>query len=370
MVNHLEERLFKMKMSRGKTILVLVFAVLLVSASACQPSEPEQIEGIIQNVDAANGEITIVTEDGETITFNIDPEVSVDAQGSPTTFDKLEIGASIQVEVNEDNQVVQGIKTLQTEVDVKEEVGDIEEDAGDTEEDAGGAEEGSGNTGEDSGNTEEDSGNTEEDSGDTEEDSGNDSRTQDDPDDGDIEPAVELKPDVEPSVDGEVVPGGNVDIEGDAVPGGDVDIDGDGRITIVDVVGGLEALRAKVAEGIAENRISGYYDAEWIRNAEAEMERLAKEIERALSDDTYIVVIDGRALIMDIDPIGDLPDPVIDDPPDDGHPDDGDGHPDDGDGHPDDGDDHPDDGDGHSDDGGDDHSDDGGGDHSDDGDGH
>ncbi len=146
------------------------------------------------------------------------------------------------------------------------------------------------------------------------------------------------------------MPGGNEDIIGDAVPGGDVDIDGDGKITIVDVVGGLEAERARLAEAIAENRISGYYDAEWIRNAEAERERLAEEIERALSDDTYIIVIDGMWLIMDIDPIGDLLDPVIDDPPDDGDHDDGDhddGDHDDGDhddGDHDDGDDggHPD----------------------------
>ncbi len=139
----------------------------------------------------------------------------------------------------------------------------------------------------------------------------------------------------------------------------------------MDVVGGLEAVRVRLAEGIAENRISGYYDAEWIRNAEAERERLAKEIERALSDDTYIVVVDGRAVIMDIDPIGDLPDPVID-PPEDGdppgeeggdHPGDGEGdHPGDGDDHPDDGDDHSDDDDDHSDDD-DDHSDDDDDDH-------
>ncbi len=343
-----------MKISRGKTILVLVLAVLLISASACQSSEPEQIEGIIQNVDAANGKITIVTEDGETVTFNIDPEVSVEAQGSPSTFAKLEVGASIQVEVNEKNQVVQGIKTLQTEVDVEEDV-EVEDEENNKE-----------STVEVTLSSddvkEKDEAIVDEQpvSSDVEDIPEDSSDTRDDPDDGDVKPDG----DVEPNVPGEVVSGGNVDIEGDAVPGGDVDIDGDGRITIVDVVGGLEALMAKVAEAIAENRISGYYDAEWIRNAEAEMERLAKEIERALSDDTYIVVIDGRALIMDIDPIGDLPDPVIDDPPD------GDGHPDDGDGHPDDGDGHSDDGDDHSDDGGDDHSDDGGDDHSDDGDGH
>ncbi len=406
-------------MRRGRIILSLVLTVLLASISACQPVEPEQIEGIIQEIDTVNGVVTIITDDGETISLSIDTEATVETEGESSTVEKLEVGVSIQVEVDEDNQVVQRIKARQAEVegviigfdgneitiesedgqktsvfvtdstrieseddlpaslttlDIGKEVeikfdpesqvafaiDDKEEMIEEEGEEAGDEEDNEGNTVEVTLSSddvkEEDEAIADEQpvSSDVEDIPGDSSETQDEPDDGDVEPdgAVEpfeeLKPDVEPSVDGEVVQGGNVDIEGDAVPGGDVDIDGDGKITIVDVVGGLEALRARLAEAIAENRISGYYDAEWIRNAEAERERLAQEIERALSDDTYIVVIDGKALIMDIDPIGDLPDPVIDDPPDDGDHDDGDHD----DGDHDDGDDHPDDG-GH-DDGGDD----------------
>jgi hypothetical protein len=403
-----------MKMRRGTTVLALMLAVLLVAISGCRPSEPELIDGILQNIDEVNGKVTIVTEDGETVTLDIDIEAQVETGGASSKLGTLQIGASEQEEVNENGQAVQRIEARQAEVEgiivgidgseitIESENGqrttvlvtdstriESEDDeptdlAGlniggevetkydpesgiafiinDKEESEEPEEETVTDEDEESDEDEEvvaegvadtDEETVTDEGGEAEAGISTDEGTVGDEDvGGDGGEEEELKPDVEPSVDGEVVPGGNADIEGDAVPGGDVDIDGDGRITIVDVVGGLEAERARLAEAIAENRISGYYDAEWIRNAEAERERLAEEIERALSDDTYIVVIDGRWVIMDVEPTGDLPGPVIDDPPDDGDHDDGDDHG--GDDHPDDGDDHG--GDDHPDDGGDDHS--------------
>ncbi len=115
-----------------------------------------------------------------------------------------------------------------------------------------------------------------------------------------------------------------------------------------------------------ENRISGIYDAEWIRNAEAEVDRIQGMIDETLSGDVYIVVIDGKVFSRTVDQPGVIPDPVID-PPEDGSPPDDNGDHDDGD-HPDDDGDHPDDDDGHDDDD-DGHDDDDDG-HDDDDDGH
>ena len=104
-------------MRKSKIIIGLGLILVLAFTSACTPNEVEQIEGILQNVDAASGEITIVTKDGQTMTFNIDTEASVETEGESSTLETLEVGASIQVEVNEDNQVVQRIKAHQAEVE-------------------------------------------------------------------------------------------------------------------------------------------------------------------------------------------------------------------------------------------------------------
>ncbi len=342
-------------MRKNKVLISLCLVVVLVLSGACTQNEVEQLEGILQNVDAANGEITVVTKDGQTVTLKIDTEASVEAEGASSTLETLEVGASIQVEVNEDNQVVQHIKAQQTEIEgeIVRIVGDkvtVESEDGErvtilvsddtrieSEADSPGTPstlqvgdkiettfDPESKTAFSISGQEEEVQQAEADNGpDKEEESETGSVTvsEEEAVKPDIEPDVEDKPDVEPDVETDR----GRDIIGDATPDGDVDIDGDGKITIVDVVGGLEAERARLAEAIAENRISGYYDAEWIRNAEAERQRLAEEIERALSDDTYIVVIDGRWVIMDIEPTEVIPDPEIDHLDDDGHPDDGEG---------------------------------------------
>ena len=102
-------------MGNIKSILALILILSLVFTSACTPSEAEQLEGILENIDTVNGEITIVTEDGETITLTIATEASVEADGEVSSLDQLEPGVSIELKVNEENQVINQITAHQTE---------------------------------------------------------------------------------------------------------------------------------------------------------------------------------------------------------------------------------------------------------------
>ena len=346
----------------SKIIIGLGLIVVLAFTSACTQNEVEQLEGIIQNVDAVNGKVTIITKDGQTRTLDIDTGASVETEGGASNLEALEVGAFIQVEVNEDNQVVQSIKAQQTEIE-----GEIVQIVGDevTVETADGERvtiRVSENTRIES---EGDALGTStalqigakieikfdpesqvafvisEQEEEAETDDGSDKETETETGSGTVSEEVVVKLDVEPDVEDTLGVESGVDQDGKATPDGDIDIDGDGWITIVDVVGGMEAERERLAEEIQKRTAAGEVDSEWVREVEAERERLAKEIQRALSEDTYIVVIDGKWLIMDIDPIEVSPDHAID-PPEGGNGDDGgdDGHDDgDDDGHDDGGDD-------------------------------
>jgi hypothetical protein len=109
-----------------KVIISLGLIIAIAFTSGCTPEEVKQLEGIIQNVDTVKGEITIVTKDGETVTLDVDTGASVEAEGGSSNLETLEVGASIQVDVNEDNQVVQSIKAQQAEIE-----GEIVQLAGD-----------------------------------------------------------------------------------------------------------------------------------------------------------------------------------------------------------------------------------------------
>ena len=91
-------------------------ALTLLLAIACTLSERELLDGILQNVDSANGEITIVTKDGKTITLTIATEAPVETEGASSALETLEPGASVKVEVNEDGRVVQRIEARQAKV--------------------------------------------------------------------------------------------------------------------------------------------------------------------------------------------------------------------------------------------------------------
>ena len=90
--------------------LVLVMAAMLVATAACTPAEIEQLKGVLQNVDSANGKITIVTADGKTVTIKITTETDVETNGANTSVKTLEPGDSVDIEVKKDNQVARRIK--------------------------------------------------------------------------------------------------------------------------------------------------------------------------------------------------------------------------------------------------------------------
>ena len=100
--------------------------ILFLAAVACGGVEAEVIEGLLQNVDSASGQITIVTKDGKTVTLTIDTEAPVESEGTSSTLESLEIGASLEAEVDENNQVLGNIKARQAKIEgtIKEITGD------------------------------------------------------------------------------------------------------------------------------------------------------------------------------------------------------------------------------------------------------
>ncbi|MEE9285731.1 MAG: hypothetical protein V3V35_08405, partial [Dehalococcoidia bacterium] len=95
----------------------LFLPLMLLVAIACSPTEAELLEGILQNVDTVNGQITIVTKDGRTITLTIATQASVETEGATSAFETLEPGASVEVVVNEDGRVAQLIKARLAKVE-------------------------------------------------------------------------------------------------------------------------------------------------------------------------------------------------------------------------------------------------------------
>lgn len=87
----------KISSTRLRVLAALVPSLLLV-AIACTPTEQQELlEGILGNVDAVSGEITIVMEDGRTVTVTIATETAAD----------LETGDALKVELDDEGQVTQ-----------------------------------------------------------------------------------------------------------------------------------------------------------------------------------------------------------------------------------------------------------------------
>lgn len=99
------------------TLLALVTVAVLMGTLACTPQQVELIEGILGDVDSVNGEITIVTKDGKTVTLKIATETQVATEGASSDVGALEPGAAVTVEVKDDRQVAQNIKARQAEVE-------------------------------------------------------------------------------------------------------------------------------------------------------------------------------------------------------------------------------------------------------------
>ncbi len=271
-------------------LIITCLAILVLTMSSCTQEEVKQLEGIIQQVDSENGEITIVTKDGQTITLKIDTETSVEAEGASSTIDTLEVGNTVQVEINEDDEIVQHIAAQKpkenTEVD---KTPDTYKESDETVEDeyAKGKNEAETKGEDEVATSEEDT---------SEEDTSEEVKAPED-------------------------------------------------VTIKDMISEMEAERARLAEQIRVRQASGEVDAEWIREVEAERTRLAELIQELQTGKYKVEVIDGKAVAVLIeDPEGDTGtsegDHPEDDHPEDDHPEDDypeDDHPEDD--HPED--DHP-----------------------------
>ena len=94
-------------------VLAMLTPLILLAALACEGLEAELVRGILQDIDTVNGEITITTNDGKTITLNIDTAASVatesDGSSLQSSFETLEPGTSVEVELDDDGNGVRGI---------------------------------------------------------------------------------------------------------------------------------------------------------------------------------------------------------------------------------------------------------------------
>ncbi len=98
-------------------LLAPLMLLLLLASMACTIDQAQLVEGILQNVDSANGEITIVTKDGKTVTLTMSTEAPVDTNGTSSAIETLVPGASVAVEVNKDGKVANRIEARQSKVE-------------------------------------------------------------------------------------------------------------------------------------------------------------------------------------------------------------------------------------------------------------
>jgi ferric-dicitrate binding protein FerR (iron transport regulator) len=100
----------------GRAKILAFLAALLLLALACTPADAQWIQGILQDVDSANGEITIVTEDVKTITLTITTDASVDTEGTSSSVETLESGVSIEASVADDGEHTTKISARQSKI--------------------------------------------------------------------------------------------------------------------------------------------------------------------------------------------------------------------------------------------------------------
>ena len=98
----------------GRVRIIGFLAAVLLGVLACTPADAQFLQGIFQDVDSANGEITIVTKDGKTITLTISTDAPVDTDGAASSFEALEPGVSIEVNVADDGEYATEISARQT----------------------------------------------------------------------------------------------------------------------------------------------------------------------------------------------------------------------------------------------------------------
>ncbi|MCH8987923.1 MAG: hypothetical protein IIA92_03855 [Chloroflexi bacterium] len=109
-------KLIRHKGASTTKFIGLLVPLLLMVLIACTLTEDQLIEGILQNVDSVNGEITIVTKDGKTITLTIATDAPVATEGASSALETLEPGTTLEVEVDDDGQVAVRIKARQAKL--------------------------------------------------------------------------------------------------------------------------------------------------------------------------------------------------------------------------------------------------------------
>ncbi|MCI0441305.1 MAG: hypothetical protein L0177_19560 [Chloroflexi bacterium] len=76
-------------------VAALLGFLLVALASACTATDAQALEGFLENIDSANGEIVIVTKDGKTLRLTLVTEVN----------EPVQTGDFVEVQVDEDERV-------------------------------------------------------------------------------------------------------------------------------------------------------------------------------------------------------------------------------------------------------------------------
>ena len=85
-------------------IVAVVIPAMLLSV-ACTPAQIQQLEGILQSIDTANGSVTIVTKDGKTVTVNINSDSQVSTNGSAASVFSLEPGSNVRISTDDKGEI-------------------------------------------------------------------------------------------------------------------------------------------------------------------------------------------------------------------------------------------------------------------------
>ena len=86
-------------------LIVILVPNLLLAVSSCTPGDVQTLEGILQNIDEVDGDITIQTKDGKTVTLKIDTDASVQTEdGAASSIESLEPGSFVEIEKEKDKE--------------------------------------------------------------------------------------------------------------------------------------------------------------------------------------------------------------------------------------------------------------------------
>ena len=100
-----------------KTLLVLL-PMLLLTLLTCTPEQQAQIiEGLIQDIDSAEGRVTITKKDGTVQEFQFDVTTPVEGPDGEAVSQPLEPGDDVQFEVNPQTNKVKRVKVPHAEVE-------------------------------------------------------------------------------------------------------------------------------------------------------------------------------------------------------------------------------------------------------------